>query len=146
MIEDKYILKPCPLCGGNLKWIFPVDVLCLNCHVTFSVDIASGRSLAHEIINRRFIPPEVVEMQSKLDSLRRYRYENDCRYTMGAIADIDGIHCPIDRPCTRCKIKKLIQCADNLIASHDPSTPESSATKIHEERFKDALSDIKDEL
>ena len=42
------------------------------------------------------------ELARKVDSLKRWRCDQDCRYTMGDVADISGSHCPGDRPCLRC--------------------------------------------
>ena len=44
-------------------------------------------------------------MRGEVLSLRRYRCQQDCLYTMGDVADISGSHCPLDNPCTRCQLE-----------------------------------------
>ena len=46
---------------------------------------------------------EWAELRATVAELRRWRYEHDCRYTLGAVADLDLVHCPIDNPCVRCQ-------------------------------------------
>ena len=45
-------------------------------------------------------------LQDEIMDLRHYRCEQDCRYTMGNVADIGGRHCPLGKPCERCKNEK----------------------------------------
>ncbi len=47
--------------------------------------------------------PAVAVLSGLVLELRAWRSEHDCRYTLGATADIDGVHCPIDNPCVRCQ-------------------------------------------
>lgn len=50
---------------------------------------------------------EYARQLNKLHELKKWRVEQDCRYTMGNVADISGSHCPLDRPCERCKNESL---------------------------------------
>jgi hypothetical protein len=38
--------------------------------------------------------------------LRKALAEYDCLYTCGNVADISGIHCPLDNPCMKCRLER----------------------------------------
>ena len=45
---------------------------------------------------------QLAAKDAEIAELRKWRTEQDCRYTMGRVADISGSHCPLDDPCERC--------------------------------------------
>ena len=50
---------------------------------------------------------EMTAQRAEIAALRRWRCEQDCRYTLGNVADIGGQHCPLGEPCERCRADKL---------------------------------------
>ena len=48
-------------------------------------------------------------------ALRRWRCDNDCRFTMGDVADLSGRHCPLDKPCVRCSTEGEVEGLRSLL-------------------------------
>jgi len=47
------------------------------------------------------------EAADEIARLRAERTEFDCRFTLGKVADLSGIHCPVESPCMRCQNERL---------------------------------------
>ena len=45
---------------------------------------------------------QLAAKDQEIAELRKWRTEQDCRYTMGRVADISAAHCPLGDPCERC--------------------------------------------
>ena len=77
------------------------DPACRDCRAVAGRENANTtwQCAAHVIAERDRLRGEVM-------SLRRWRTEQDCRYTLGTVADIDGSHCPSDKPCERCQSER----------------------------------------
>jgi hypothetical protein len=67
--------------------------------------------------------------KEEINELRRYRCEQDCRYTMGGVADSGGIYCLKPLRCARCRedaqekrIHKLREGVRQIMGSHVPLT------------------------
>lgn len=58
----------------------------------------------------------IASLESEIARLRRWRCEQDCRFTMGDVADISGSHCPLDKPCARCEGERNIESIESEIA------------------------------
>lgn len=56
-----------------------------------------------------------TKAETEVMELRHYRCEQDCRYTMGNVADIGGRHCPLGKPCERCKNEDRIEALESAI-------------------------------
>lgn len=64
--------------------------------------------LAYALADELTVAESALEgANGRLMELRKWRTEQDCRYTMGDFADISGSHCPIDNPCVRCQHEAL---------------------------------------
>ena len=76
--------------------------------------VEAGEEWPVSLANARLIAsaPELLaerdRLRAELMALRRWRTEQDCRYTLGNVADIDGSHCPSDKPCERCQSEREI--------------------------------------
>jgi len=61
---------------------------------------------------------ETEAKDAEILELRKQRIEYDCRFTLGNVADISGIHCPVDRPCMRCQVERrdaeIARLSDNV--------------------------------
>jgi hypothetical protein len=65
------------------------------------------------------------EARRECDRLRRERTKFDCRYTLGSVADVSGVHCPPGELCLRCerdryrealeRIEKEGSCGDDSV-------------------------------
>lgn len=72
-------------------------------------EIAAGASLVAKIGDRnRELEMEIESLRSDLLEARRITTTLDCRYTLGDVADISGSHCPLDKPCERCRNEREI--------------------------------------
>ncbi len=64
-----------------------------------------GERLTHALDQTATIAVLRAQLAAKdqeIAELRKWRTEQDCRYTMGRVADISGAHCPLGDPCERC--------------------------------------------
>lgn len=77
-----------------------------------SVEWRDGKAVRVEIeaasaIAIAWLRRDINTLQGKIAALRAFRVQQDCRFTAGDVADIDGSHCQMDKPCVRCQMERL---------------------------------------
>jgi hypothetical protein len=111
------------------------------------------RANAAEFVNRpgeaealRKAADRIAELEVDVERLRRWRVEQDCCYTMGAVADMSGSHCPSGRPCVRCEhereVERLTRVRDAARAVFNAAN--SATQEAAMQRLRAAL-EVKDE-
>lgn len=67
-------------------------------------------------------------------ALQRELPQFDCRRTGGPVSDVDGIHCPIDRPCMRCRLRNAEEAGQRLRAELTTESAQANEwlTQLHD--------------